>query len=164
MPIEFEIDPKGKQGVFVYPLAMGRVVEHFDELLENRRAGVLSETVYVRELKVLLEMAPDFIDGYAHLANSLFEQGKTKTALEVYRQGIAVGERVIPPNFKGTIEWADLDNRPFLRAMHGAALAYMRLRRHKEARGDHGTDSRLQPKRQPGSSLSHRLGLFSCGG
>ncbi len=129
----FEIDPDGR-GSFVYPREMyERIVQPFHELLDQRDGGRIAETVYVRELKNLLELEPDFIDGYAHVANTLWDKGKTKGALDMYLQGVAVGERVIPPGFAGMIEWVDRDNRPFLRALHGAALSYLRLRRYKDA-------------------------------
>lgn len=47
--------------------------------------------------------------------------------------GLALSNRLVPEGFAGHIEWSRLDNRPYLRAMHGAVLAYGRLRRHKEA-------------------------------
>lgn len=60
---------------------------------------------YIQELKLLVERHPDFIDGYAHLGNALFEEGKPKAALSVCLQGAAIGESVIPQDFRGTIEW-----------------------------------------------------------
>ena len=45
-----------------------------------------------------------------------------------YQTGMALGTAAIPPGYSGLIEWIDLDNRPFLRAVHGAAICYLRRR------------------------------------
>ena len=141
-----EADPRGivvsvsfemldaEQGVFRYPSdPFDRVVEAFDAALERRDCGELSDRQYVAELERLVEVAPDFIDGHAHLAFALYDEGKPKKALENCLRGLAVGNRLIPEGFAGRIEWGHLDNRPFLRALHGVALGYVRLRKHRDA-------------------------------
>lgn len=133
MFIRFEIQPTG-EGSFRYPEdPYFRLVEELDTALESRDRGDLSRQAYQATLERLIEEAPDFIDAHAHLGNVLFENGKTKKALDACRRGIEVGERLIPEGFSGPIPWIELDNRPFLRALYGAALANIRLRRHKEA-------------------------------
>ena len=39
----------------------------------------------------------------------------------------------MPGDFDGYIEWSSLENRPFLRSMHGAVLCYLQLRQRRNA-------------------------------
>lgn len=121
-------------GVFMYPEErFDSLVEEFDELLDAHQSGGLADKPYVTALQRLLAREPEFIDGHAHLAFAWYEQGKPKKALEAALTGLGVANRLLPEGFAGHIEWGHLENRPFLRALHGAVLAHMRLRRHREA-------------------------------
>ncbi|WP_303785796.1 hypothetical protein [Azovibrio restrictus] len=121
-------------GMFVYPQErFDSLVEEFDELLDAHQSGGLADKSYVTALEKLVGREPEFIDGHAHLAFAWHEQGKPKKALDAALAGLAVANRLIPEGFEGHIEWGHLDNRPFLRALQGAVLAYVRLRRHREA-------------------------------
>lgn len=62
-----------------------------------------------------------------------FAQGKPKKNRDAVLVGLAVGNRLIPESFAGTIEWGYVENRPFLRALQGAIFAYVQLRRHQDA-------------------------------
>ncbi|MBG0818418.1 hypothetical protein [Planomonospora sp. ID82291] len=50
-----------------------------------------------------------------------------KEALGYYQTGVAVGELSLPTCFTGVLPWSLIQNRPFLRARHGLALALWRL-------------------------------------
>lgn len=133
MGLRFEVLDNAS-GVFVYPEErFDALVEEFDELLDTYQSGGLEDKPYVTALQRLLAREPEFIDGYAHLAFAWYEQGKPKKALEAALAGLGVANRLIPEGFAGRIEWGHLENRPFLRALHGAVLAHVRLRRHREA-------------------------------
>lgn len=133
MPARFErLD--ADLGIFVFPDApFDGLVAEFDRLLDARERRVTSEKAYVAGLERLIQEEPDFIDAHAHLAYAWIEQGKPKKALDASLVGLARANRLIPEGFAGRIEWGYLENRPYLRAMHGAVLGYLRLRRHKEA-------------------------------
>jgi len=47
---------------------------------------------------------------------------------------VAIGERALPAGFSGLLPWGLIDNRPFLRALHGLALCRWRLRDFDAAR------------------------------
>lgn len=133
MELRFEL-LDGASGMFVYPQErFDSLVEEFDELLDAHQSGGLADKSYVTALEKLVGREPEFIDGHAHLAFAWHEQGKPKKALDAALAGLAVANRLIPEGFEGHIEWGHLDNRPFLRALQGAVLAYVRLRRHREA-------------------------------
>jgi len=105
--------------------------ERLDDVLDRHSAGMLSDPAYIAELKAVVTDSPEFIDGHAHLGHALLASGKTRAALSSYERGIAVGEAAIPLDYSGTLSWYELDNRPFLRALHGAALAQLRLKKRK---------------------------------
>lgn len=71
------------------------------------------------------------IDAYAHLA--LYYMGdarseqRVQNARKCYRAGVEVGEQALPPGFDGLLPWSWIDNRPFLRALHGLGLCQWRL-------------------------------------
>ncbi len=49
------------------------------------------------------------------------------TALRHYRVGVAVGDLSLGESFAGLLPWGYLDNRPYLRCLHGLGLAWWRL-------------------------------------
>lgn len=119
--------------VFQYPEGYDGIVQEFDNLLDRGDAGRLSPTRYLAELKDLVRRHPWFIDGHAHLGLALFNQKKPKRALDAYLRGLDLGETVIPSDYPGLIEWRWLENRPFLRAAHGAVCCHLRLSQNRKA-------------------------------
>ena len=47
--------------------------------------------------------------------------------------GVRIGELSLTPDFNGLLPWGLIDNRPFLRCMHGFGLCLWRLGRFEEA-------------------------------
>lgn len=122
-------DVHGDEGVFQCGgESFHRFLDGFYALLEERDDGRLALRPYVEALEKMITDRPDFIDGHAHLGFALLEQGKVRDAHGACLRGIAVGRRAIPEDFRGRIEWGWLENRPFLRALHGAALCHLRGR------------------------------------
>jgi hypothetical protein len=75
----------------------------------------------------LLQAAPKSI--YSGLAPGLINnatRNSTKTACP--------SERIPPAHFDRVLAWGLIDNRPFLRCLHGYALCQWRLERWKEAK------------------------------
>ncbi len=120
-------------GVFRHGDDYDQIVEELDDALEQRDAGAITPARYLRTLTAIVERHPHFIDGHAHLGNALMEEGRPKLALRACLRGFEAGENAIPAGYAGRIEWISLENRPFLRAAHGAALSYLRLGRRREA-------------------------------
>ena len=131
MTITLEINGDG--AVFRYPSGYDDVVDEFDDLLDRQEAGWLDESRYLHALEELVARHPWFIDGHAHIGNSLFDQGKLERALSAYERGYSLGTAVLPAGFDQRIKWSDLGNRPFLRAAHGVALSRLQLNRRTEA-------------------------------
>lgn len=133
MPARFDI-LDAETGVFGFPEEpFDSLVDELDAALDMRERGEMGDKAYVSALERLISADPEFIDGHAHLAYARIGQGKPKKALDASLAGLARANRLIPEGFAGRIEWGHLANRPFLRAMHGAVLAHLRLRRHKDA-------------------------------
>lgn len=133
MLLKFEVFDS-ESGAFSYPDEIyDSLLAEFDGLLDDHQSGQLGDKPYLAGLDRLLAEAPDFVDAHAHIATHWHRQGKPKKALDAALLGLGVSNRHIPEGFSGRIEWGNLDNRPYLRAMHIALLSYMRLRRHRDA-------------------------------
>jgi len=72
------------------------------------------------------------LDAHAHLGNLFFHRSPA-FAIRHYEAGVRIGELSLPPDFYGALPWGMVDNRPFLRCLHGYGLCLWRLERFKEA-------------------------------
>jgi len=72
------------------------------------------------------------LDAHAHLGNFLFDS-MPEFAIRHYEVGLRIGELSLGDNFDGVLHWGHIDNRPFLRCMHGYGLCLWRLGRFDEA-------------------------------
>jgi hypothetical protein len=72
------------------------------------------------------------LDGHAHLGNLDFDR-RPETAIRHYDIGCQIGELSLGPDFKGVLLWAMIDNRTYLRCLHGYGLCLWRLKRFDEA-------------------------------
>jgi hypothetical protein len=68
----------------------------------------------------------------AHLGNLVFDHWP-KDAIRHYEVGVRIGELSLGASFDGLLPWGWIDNRPFLRCMHGFGLCLWRLGRFDEA-------------------------------
>lgn len=85
--------------------------------------------------KILMDLlAVDLrcLDAHAHLGNFAFDPSPDE-ALRHYEAGLRIGDLSLPPGFDGVLPWGMVDNRPFLRCMHGCGLSLWRLGRTDEA-------------------------------
>jgi hypothetical protein len=72
------------------------------------------------------------LDAHAHLGNLAFDQ-LPKDAVRHYEVGLRIGELSLPDDFGALLPWGFVDNRPFLRCMHGYGLCLWRLGRFEDA-------------------------------
>ncbi len=85
--------------------------------------------------KILMELCQAdlrCLDAHAHLGNFVFDH-RPKDAIRHYEVGVRIGELSLPPDFDGLLPWGHIDNRPFMRCMHGYGLCLWRLERFEEA-------------------------------
>lgn len=74
------------------------------------------------------------LDAHAHLGNFTFKS-RPAYAIRHYETGLRIGELSLSrgEDFDGLLPWGWIDNRPFLRCMHGYGLCLWRLKRFEEA-------------------------------
>lgn len=86
----------------------------------------------VRHMNGLLKKDPRCLDAYAHLGNWYFEQEDSKdlnTALNFYKTGVAIGMKSIGNKENDVFPWGLIDNRPFMRCLHGLGLCFYRQKK-----------------------------------
>ena len=84
-------------------------------------------------LERLLKIDRRCIDAWGHLGLIAFDTKGPGAAAAFYETGVAVGEASLPDGFAGVLPWGMVDNRPFLRCLHGLALCAWRQRRWDDA-------------------------------
>jgi hypothetical protein len=72
------------------------------------------------------------LDAHAHLGNFVFDRS-AREAIRHYEVGFRIGELSLSEGFDALLPWGWIDNRPFLRCMHGFGLCLWRLERFDEA-------------------------------
>ncbi len=85
--------------------------------------------------RILMELCQSdlrCLDAHAHLGNFVFD-GDPREAIRHYAVGLRIGELSLGERFEGVLPWGHVDNRPFLRCMHGYGLCLWRLGRFDEA-------------------------------
>ena len=85
--------------------------------------------------KILMELCQAdlrCLDAHSHLGNLVFDY-RPQDAIRHYEVGLRIGELSLGNDFNGVLLWGLIDNRPFLRCMHGYGLCLWRLGRFDEA-------------------------------
>jgi tetratricopeptide (TPR) repeat protein len=72
------------------------------------------------------------LDAHAHLGNLRFDHD-AEDAIRHYEVGVGIGQLSLDDDFEGVLSWQEVDNRPFLRCLHGYGLCLWRLGRLDEA-------------------------------
>jgi tetratricopeptide (TPR) repeat protein len=112
---------------FLYPKIFNQLTEEFNRGCESFEEGNLLEAE--KSFKSVLAQMPDHLDALHHLAMVQSEQGLVKQARDLWEQSMRIGRKAFPPEFErgqDQLEWGWLDNRPFLRCLHGLALVKYR--------------------------------------
>jgi tetratricopeptide (TPR) repeat protein len=80
-------------------------------------------------LKILMELSQAdlrCLDAHSHLGNLAFDH-MPQDAIRHYEVGFRIGELSLGEDFTGVLPWGFIDNRPFMRCMHGYGLCLWRL-------------------------------------
>lgn len=85
-----------------------------------------------RMLMGLLAVDLRCLDAHAHLGNFAFDHSPEK-AIRHYEVGVRIGEFSLGEGFDGVLHWGYINNRPFLRCLHGYGLCLSSLGRYNEA-------------------------------
>ena len=79
--------------------------------------------------KILMELCQEdlrCLDAHLHLGNLVFDH-HPQDAIRHYEVGLRIGELSLGNDFNSVLPWGLIDNRPFLRCMHGYGLCLWRL-------------------------------------
>ncbi|MGD8836746.1 MAG: hypothetical protein PVJ84_04885 [Desulfobacteraceae bacterium] len=80
-------------------------------------------------IKILMELCQAdlrCLDAHSHLGHLVFDY-HPQDAISHYEVGLRIGELSLGNDFAGVLMWHFIDNRPFLRCMHGYGLCLWRL-------------------------------------
>ena len=92
-------------------------------------AGDVEEST--RVLHKCLEEDLRVLDAHAHLGNWTFGDASHAWVVERaqmnYQAGVAIAQLTLGPEFHGVLRWGQIDNRPFLRCLHGLGLCHWAL-------------------------------------
>lgn len=124
-PHPIRLEKRGRnEWEFVWPSEVLDLMESFNLGCEYLETG---ETARARRIfNSVAKRCPYFIDAYNHLAVLEWHRGNILKAMSLYQKAFDIGKSVLPENFKGKLPWSWLDNRPFLRSVHGLALTFLR--------------------------------------
>lgn len=104
-----------------------------DPILMAVELGEAGDTTGARwHLMDLLETDLRCLDAHAHLGSFAFPRSPRK-AIRHFDVGVRIGELSLPDGFDGVLAWGLIDNRSFLRCLHGSGLCLWRLGRFGEA-------------------------------
>jgi hypothetical protein len=104
-----------------------------DPIIESNELKSSGDIVGARnKLMDLCQADLRCLDAHAHLGHMSFERWPEDAILH-YEVGVRIGELSLGGGFEGVLPWILIDNRPFLRCMHGYGLCLWRLERFEEA-------------------------------
>lgn len=101
-----------------------RLLDKFDRGIDLLEEG--NEEEAEKTFRAVIRAWPLHIDAHHHLALLLLSRGELSAALDLWGKAAEIGLRSLPAEFAmgaDKLEWAHLDNRPFLRAYHGLGFA-----------------------------------------
>lgn len=119
------------------------------EASEDYGCGASEEAYKIMEKLLVADLR--CLDAHAHLGNWLFDCSgdfahfNISKAKRHYQIGVQIGELSLSPDFNGLLPWGRIDNRPFLRCLHGYGLCLWRLGQIAEAREVFGRMLWLNP-------------------
>jgi hypothetical protein len=86
-------------------------------------------------MRILMELCQAdlrCLDAHSHLGGFEFDY-RPRIAIQHYEVGLRIGELSLGDGFTSVLPWGLVDNRPFLRCMHGYGVCLWRLGRFEEA-------------------------------
>lgn len=129
--IQLDIGPDG--AVFDFGDNDERLSRELDALFERYESGQLKPARYVTALREFITRHPRYIEADAMLGLALLDQDKPRQSLEAAQRGLRTGEKAIPADFRGAIDWRRPTNRGFLQCADAVARAHVALGEHREA-------------------------------
>lgn len=101
--------------------------EKVDDLREQIDSGAISREAAIMAARSIVSREPDNLDAHQFLAVNYWDAGLKVEAADLWATLFERVAALIPPEFKGLIEWSEMNNRPFLRMAHGHLLGLMHV-------------------------------------
>lgn len=120
---------------FVYSEAIYSIIDRFDEAIDQLETGDTDNANAT--FKILKDECPEFIDTYNHLAAVLMWKEKYRQAITILEEGLNKLLPLFPADFFNKsyyLEWAHIENRPFLRCYANIGLCYFHLKEYEAAK------------------------------
>jgi hypothetical protein len=122
--------PHGKRPMFQMEQVIPGAIDDLDSnpiFYDAKEREAAGDHAGARELLTnVLALDPRCLEGHAHLGDQAFRHWPS-LALRHYELGVAIGSLTVGVAFDGVLPWGLLDNRPFLRCLHGTGRALFRL-------------------------------------
>jgi hypothetical protein len=125
-----------------------------DPIVEASDLNSAGDRAGAREVLMRL-LAHDLrcLDAHAHLGNFAFDRSPIE-AQRHYEIGMSIGAFSLGRKFEGVLAWSLIDNRPFLRCLHGVGLCWWRLGKTREAAAVFRKMLWLNPSDNPGARFN----------
>ncbi len=149
---------------FVYPRHDRKLTEEFNLGCDYLEEGNLIEAEIA--FKSVLAQMPDYIDAIHHLAIVKLNEGLTEQARDLWEQSVRIGRKTFSTEFQygqDKLPWDLLDNRPFLRSLHGLGLAKFNNGETQEALELFNEILSLNPDDNQGARIMAVEALFKLG-
>ncbi len=158
------IDSGDHEWEFGYPRQYRDLFDEFDRGCEFFEKGDLKAAE--ESFRKVLASMPAPLDAIHHLAMVLSERRLWKQARELWEQAVRIGRKAFPRDFRpgrDKLPWVMLDNRPFLRCLHGLALERYEDEKLEEALGLFQEMLQLNPNDNQGVRAVVQELLFTMG-
>ena len=126
------------------------------DAIELHDTGQADSYTTMRQLDALVKQEPRSIPVHEELGGLLYDKNDWHGAVNAYYNAIRLGNEALPTDYRGTLSWDEVENRPYLRANAGMALSLYRIRAHMEATCALKRVLRLDPQDRQG--CRHLLG------
>ncbi len=131
-----EIIKKGPRPIWSFPREISfndniPYSELVDEGIDLMNEGQWGNAI--NHMNNIIKKNPLCLDAYSHLGIWYFEDGQLDVSLRHFKMGTAMAFKLIGDKSEGVFLWSTIDNRPFLRCLHGLGLVLYRKNKIKEA-------------------------------
>ena len=123
----FRLSDDGTYGRFEYGADTEALHDAYYDVAEHLAEGRLDEWEAIERYEALAARPYGVVHGNEGLGGLYAQRGDHRAARACYDAAVREGDRYIPKGYRGEIIWGEFDNRPYLRALHGAALSRLDL-------------------------------------
>lgn len=83
-------------------------------------------------VRLLLDLFPDYADGWNYLGLAAYNTGRLEEAREHFEKTVEVGETLLPKGVRKSQFWSVLETRPYMRGLRNLGLTMIRLGKNEE--------------------------------